>query len=148
MQWKPNVTVAAIAERDGRFLVVEENSNGRIVINQPAGHLEKNETLIEAVEREVMEETAWTFKPEYIIGIYMHPNRHADITYLRVCFSGSCEQHFPDKPLDDGILRALWMTRDELKAEQDRMRSDMVLRCFEDFASGKRFPLDILNHFL
>ena len=148
MQWKPNVTVAAIAERDGCFLVVEENSNGRIVFNQPAGHLEKNETLIEAVEREVMEETAWKFTPEYIVGIYMHPNRSEDITYLRVCFYGTCEQHYPDKPLDEGILRALWMTQDELRAVQDRMRSAMVLRCFDDYLSGKQYPLDMLNHYL
>jgi len=148
MQWKPNVTVAAIAEREGRFLVVEENSNGRIVINQPAGHLEKNETLIEAVRREVLEETAWQFNPESIVGLYMHTNLREDITYLRVCFSGTCERHFPENPLDDGIVRALWMTREELEASQERMRSKMVLRCIHDYQSGKRFPLDILNHYL
>lgn len=148
MQWKPNVTVAAIAERNGRFLVVEESSNGRIVINQPAGHLEKNETLIDAVRREVMEETAWQFNPEYIVGLYMHPNLLEDITYLRVCFSGTCERHYPENSLDDGILRALWMTREELEAMQDRMRSEMVLRCISDYASGRQYPLEILNHYL
>lgn len=147
MQWKPNVTVAAVAMRDDRFLVVEENSNGRIVINQPAGHLEKNETLIDAVKREVMEETAWKFEPESIVGLYMYTNRREDITYLRVCFAGVCEQHFPDNKLDEGILRALWMTQEELKAMQDRMRSEMVMRCIDDYNSGKRYPLDILNHY-
>ena len=148
MQWKPNVTVAAIAERDGHFLVVEENSNGHIVINQPAGHLEKNETLIEAVRRETLEETAWQFNPEYIVGLYMHTNPHEDITYLRVCFSGTCETHFPENTLDNGILRALWMTREELEANQERMRSKMVLRCINDYISGRRYPLDMLNHYL
>ena len=100
MQWKPNVTVAAVAMRDGRFLVVEENSNGRIVINQPAGHLEKDETLMDAVRREVMEETAWKFEPEYIVGLYMYTNHREEITYLRVCFAGTCEQHFPGNKLD------------------------------------------------
>ena len=148
MQWKPNVTVAAVAERDGRFLVVEENSKGRVVFNQPAGHLERNETLIDAVRREVMEETAWEFIPEHIVGIYMYENRREQRTYLRVCFSGSCARHFPDLPLDDGILRAAWMTHAELEAMRERMRSDMVLRCLNDYACGRRFPLDILNHYL
>lgn len=148
MQWKPNVTVAAVAVKDGRFLVVEEESKERIVFNQPAGHLEKSETLIEAVKREVLEETAWEFEPEFIVGLYLYTNRREDITYLRVCFAGTCEQHYPDNELDTGILRALWMTKEELEAIQDRMRSSMVLRCINDFTSGKQYPLDILNHYL
>ena len=148
MQWKPNVTVAAVAAQDGRFLVIEEISKGRTVINQPAGHLEKSETLIEAVKREVMEEAAWEFEPEYIVGFYLYTNRREDKTYLRVCFAGTCEQHYPDKKLDTGILRALWMTKEELESMQDRMRSSMVMRCFNDFDSGKRYPLEVLNHYI
>lgn len=148
MRWKPNVTVAAVAEREGRFLVVEETSKGHTVINQPAGHLEKNETLIEAVKREVMEETAWEFNPKNIIGFYMHASRRENTTYLRVCFSGTCGRHFPDNPLDEGILRPLWMTQGELEAIRDRMRSKMVLHCIDDYVSGRRYPLDILKHYL
>lgn len=148
MQWKPNVTVAAIAQQGNKFLIVEEDADEHIVFNQPAGHLEKDETLIEAVKREVLEETAWDFEPEAITGIYLYPNPHVDITYLRVCFYGVCTAHYPDRELDKGILRAVWMDRDELERNRDRMRSSMVLRCIEDFMSGKRYPLDMLNHYL
>ena len=145
MQWKPNVTVAAISENDGDFLVVEETDQGQVVINQPAGHLEKGESLIDAVKREVMEETAWVFEPEAIVGIYLYPNPRAEITYLRVCFSGTCLKHIPDKKLDDGIIRATWMQRDELHANKDILRSPLVLRCIDDYLAGKKYPLDILS---
>jgi ADP-ribose pyrophosphatase YjhB (NUDIX family) len=148
MQWKPNVTVAAVAVQDDRFLIVEENSKGHIVFNQPAGHLEQNETLIDAVKREVLEETAWSFKPDCIVGIYLYTNPREDITYLRICFAGVCTQHFPGKELDAEILRAVWLTKDELESRKDRMRSDMVLRCINDYISGHQYPLQILNHFL
>ena len=148
MQWKPNVTVAAIAERDGLFLVVEEKADDLVVINQPAGHLESDETLLEAVAREVMEETAWQFAPESIIGIYMYPNPHNDITYLRVCFYGNCEKHFPDHSLDDGVLRAVWMSRKELEDNRSKLRSPMVLNCIDDYLAGKSYSLDLLNHYL
>jgi len=148
MQWKPNVTVAAVVVQKDRFLVVEESSNGRIVFNQPAGHLEKNETLIDAVKREVLEETAWSFEPDFIVGIYLYTNPREDITYLRVCFAGTCKQHYPENELDTGVLRAVWLTKEEMENMKDRMRSDMVLRCINDFSAGKRYPLDILNHFI
>ena len=147
MQWKPNVTVAAIAERDGRFLVVEENADDRIVFNQPAGHLERNETLIEAVKREVMEETAWEFEPKSIVGIYMYPNPHNDIIYLRVCFYGDCKQHFPERMLDDEIIDAVWLSREELEESCDKLRSPMVLNCIDDHLAGKHYPLELLNHY-
>jgi len=124
MQWKPNVTVAAIVEKDGRFLLVEEYADDALVYNQPAGHLEKNETLIEAIRREVREETA----------------------YLRVCFIGHCDRHYPDQPLDEGIMRAVWLSREELEADANRLRSDLVLRCIRDYQSGQTFPLDLLHH--
>ena len=147
MQWKPNVTVAAIAEDNGRYLLVEEDVDNLIVFNQPAGHLEKNETLLDAVKREVMEETAREFEPQSLVGVYLYPNPHRDIMYLRFCFAGRCIQHHADEPLDDGIIRAVWMTRDEIEASHEKMRSPMVRRCLDDYLSGKRYPLEMLNHF-
>ncbi len=146
IQWKPNVTVAAIAHIDGRFLIVEEDTDNRIVFNQPAGHLEKDETLLDAVRREVMEETGWEFQPESVVGIYLYPNSHVDITYLRVCFAGTCLNQNPDQILDDGIIRAVWLKREELQNNKDKLRSSMVLHCIDDFLSGKKYSLDILNH--
>lgn len=148
MQWKPNVTVAAIAEKDGCFLIVEEEADNQIVFNQPAGHLENSETLFEAVKREVLEETAWEFIPKSIVGIYMYPNIHSDIIYLRVCFSGNCTIHFPERKLDEGIIRATWMNRKELEYHREKLRSPMVLNCIDDYLAGKQYPLDLLNHFL
>ena len=146
MQWKPNVTVAAIVEDNGRFLLVEEYSDNELVYNQPAGHLEHNETLIDAVRREVMEETAYEFIPQAVTGIYMYPNSNQDITYLRVCFYGTCHNHDPVQPLDDGIVRAVWLSKDELMTQQEKLRSGMVLRCIDDYLSGQSFPLEILHH--
>ena len=148
MQWKPNVTVAAIAQRDGKFLMVEEDADAHVVFNQPAGHLEKDESLIEAVKREVLEETAWEFQPEAVVGLYLYHNPRVDITYLRVCFSGSCVNFHPDRKLDAGVLRAIWMDKAELEANPLRLRNTMVLRCIEDYLAGKRYPLELLNHYL
>lgn len=148
MCWKPNVTVAAIVERDQKFLLVEENADDRIVFNQPAGHLEKDETLIEAVKREVLEETAWEFIPQSIVGIYMYPNHHSDITYLRLCFSGTCEKYHPEQALDDGIIQTVWFSQEEIKQNMDRMRSPMVSQCINDYLSGKNYPLKLLNRVL
>ncbi len=147
MQWKPNATVAAIAEKDGRFLLVEENINGELVFNQPAGHLEHGETLIEAVKREALEETAWEFEPEYLVGVYLYPNPHnAEITYLRFCFFGHCTNENKRQKLDEGIVRAAWLSPDEIKKEQKRMRSPLVEQCINDYLKGNRYPLDILHH--
>lgn len=148
MRWKPNVTVAAIVEHDQKFLLVEENADDRIVFNQPAGHLEKDETLIEAVKREVLEETAWEFIPQFIVGIYMYPNQHSSISYLRVCFSGICNKHHPEQALDDGIIKAVWFNEEEIKHNRDKMRSPIVSDCINDYLSGKNFPLELLNHYL
>lgn len=116
MQWKPNATVAAIAEQDGRFLLVEEKINGNLVFNQPAGHLEQGETLIEAVKREVLEETAWEFEPRSLVGVYLYPHPHQDdITYLRFCFFGDCIKEHKGQALDEGIVRAAWLSQRRLR---------------------------------
>ncbi len=148
MRWKPNVTVAAIVECDQKFLLVEENADNHIVFNQPAGHLEKDESLIDAVKREVLEETAWEFIPQAIVGFYMYPDQHSDITYLRLCFSGTCENHHPEQALDDGIIQAVWLNREEIKENEDKMRSPMVTQCIDDYLSGKKYPLDLINSYL
>ncbi len=148
MRWKPNVTVAAIVECDQKFLLVEENADNHIVFNQPAGHLEKDESLIDAVKREVLEETAWEFIPRAIVGFYMYPDQHSDITYLRLCFSGTCENHHPEQALDDGIIQTVWLNKEEIKENEDKMRSPMVTQCIDDYLSGKKYPLDLINSYL
>ena len=148
MQWKPNVTVAAIVEDNGRFLLVEEDADNHIVFNQPAGHLEKDESLINAIKREVLEETGWGFEPQALVGIYLCPNPRIDIVYLRFCFAGQGVRHDPSQSLDKGIIRAVWMSRAEIEANPEKMRSRMVLTCINDYLAGKRYPLELLNHYL
>lgn len=147
MVWKPNVTVAAVIERDGKFLLVEEDADGATVLNQPAGHLDEGESLLEAVARETLEESAWHFAPEALIGVYRwwHPAR--GITYLRFAFTGRALQHDPARPLDDGIRRALWLTADEIRAQAHRHRSPQVQRCINDYLAGQRYPLSLLKDF-
>ena len=146
--WKPSVTVAAIIERDGRFLLIEEETSEGIRINQPAGHLDPHESLEEAVVREVLEETAHDFVPEALVGMYMSrymsKSRGRDVTYLRFTFCGRPGREH-DRPLDHGILRTLWMTRDELAACQERHRSPIVLQCVDDYLAGKRTALHLLH---
>lgn len=148
MQWKPNVTVAAIIEDNGRFLLVEEDADNHIVHNQPAGHLEKDESLVGAIRREVREETGWEFEPQSLVGVYLYPNPRVDIIYLRFCFAGKCVRHDPSLILDKGIIRAVWMSKAEVEANRENMRSSMVLTCINDYLAGKRYPLDLLNHYL
>lgn len=143
--WKPHSTVAAIIEREGRFLMVEELIRGQLVYNQPAGHLDPGESLLEAAIRETREETAWDFTPEYISGIYRWEQQETERCYLRFSFVGDCHNHNADQPLDDGIVRALWLTRDELLAEPDKIRSPMVITCIDDYLSGKKYPLELLT---
>ena len=147
MRWKANVTVAAVIEQDGRFLMIEENIDGQKVINQPAGHLERNESLLNAVNREVLEETAWDFEPEKIIGIYLYPGPNTEITFLRICFSGSCLQHYPNQKLDEGIIQALWMSRKELEQRKENLRSPLVTNCIDDYLKGQEYSLDLLHHY-
>lgn len=146
MVWKPHVTVSAVIERDSKFLVVEEIAHGKQVINNPAGHLEEAESLHDAIIREVQEETAYTFVPEAITGIYLWRSPSSDKTFLRVNFCGICNGHDPQQALDEGILHAAWLTRAELTAEAKRLRSPLVLRCIDDYLAGTRHPLTLLTH--
>lgn len=147
MIWKPNVTVAAVVERGGTFLLVEEETDQGLTFNQPAGHLEQGESLAAAVTRETLEESGWDFTPEHLVGIYQWRHSERDLTYLRFAFGGSLGRHHDDLPLDAGIVRAVWMTLEEIHASQARHRSPLVVRCVEDYLAGRRVPLDILVHY-
>ena len=143
MIWKPHLTVAAVIENAGRFLMVRERIAGQSVYNQPAGHLEDNETVIDAVVRETLEETAWHIKADAILGIYRwrHPDNQE--TFIRVSFRGRALYHDPALELDSCIERTLWLTAEEVRQQQDRLRSPMVLRSIEDYLSGNSWPLDL-----
>ena len=144
MDWYAHVTVATIVEDQGRFLLVEEHQNGQLVLNQPAGHLEPNESLIEAAYRETLEETGWTVDIQGVVGIGLYTSPRNGITYCRTAFHGKPLQHDPKRPLDTGIVRAVWMTLEELRAAQNRLRSPMVLSVVEQYVAGHRFPLSVI----
>lgn len=146
MIWKPRTTVAAVIQHNDQFLLVEEEIRGKLTLNQPAGHLEPDESLIEAVIRETQEETAWQFTPEHLVGIYrwIHPLKGD--TYIRYCFSGQATQHDPTQALDDDIHQALWLTYEQIEARYTDLRSPLVLECFLDYMAGHRYPLDILHN--
>jgi ADP-ribose pyrophosphatase YjhB (NUDIX family) len=146
MIWKPNVTVAAVIEKDGKFLLVEEETADGLRFNQPAGHLEDNESIEDGVRRETQEETAYSFNPTGLLGVYHWKHPDKDITYLRFAFTGEVTGFDANQKLDDGILRAVWMTPEEIRATQDRHRSPQVLLCVEHYLSGQRFPLSVLTH--
>ena len=148
--WQPDVTVACVVVRDGRLLVVEEQVRGRVVLNQPAGHLEPDESLVEAARRETLEETGWHVEPTAFIGAYQwkspdggadDPGRH----YLRMAFAADPVRHEAGRALDEGILQALWLSPEQLRAETDRHRSPLVWRVVEDFLAGRRHSLDALQ---
>ena len=145
-RWRPSVTVAAIIERDGRFLLVEEETSHGLRLNNPAGHLEAGESPAEGCARKALEETTWRFKPTALVGVYMSRFVKAangeDITYLRFAFSGELGAQVPGLALDKGIVRTLWMTADEIRANAERLRSPLVLRCMEDYLAGVRFPME------
>ena len=147
MIWKPNVTVAAVVMRDGKFLLVEEETEAGLAFNQPAGHLEEGESLLNAVVRETLEETAYHFKPTHLVGIYTWQHPTKKLTYLRFAFGGELRGYEADRPLDEGIVAARWLTLDEVKATQARHRSPLILRCIEDQIAGKSAPLDLLVHY-
>lgn len=145
-QWKPNVTVAAVVERDGAFLLVEEQTGDGIRYNQPAGHLEAGESLIDAVIRETLEESACDFTPRELLGIYQYQQPDSGITYLRFAFTGTLSAPHPGRALDAGILRALWMPVGEIRACRDRHRSPLLMQCVDDYLGGRRHPLQLLHH--
>lgn len=152
-RWSPSVTVAAIiaATTDGvtRYLLVEEHTPEGLKLNNPAGHLDPGENPMQGVVREALEETTRVFTPDALIGVYFsrfqRPARGEDVTYLRFAFAGTVGEADPTRQLDDGIVRTLWMTLDELRASRDRLRSTLVLRCIEDHAAGVRHPLDVIG---
>jgi 8-oxo-dGTP pyrophosphatase MutT (NUDIX family) len=148
MVWKPDVTVAAVVERDGHFLFVEERASGRVVLNQPAGHLDSGESLQHAVARETLEETGWTFVPREIVGVYLWQSTQTARTFLRIAFCGSLGGHDPTRPLDHGILRTRWLDREQMLALQGRHRSPLVARCVDDYLAGARYPLELVTHLL
>ena len=151
-RWSPSVTVAAIIEDGGRFLLVEEHTPEGLRLNNPAGHLDPAESPLEGVVREALEETARMFVPDALLGVYLsrfvRPARDGrpadDVTYLRFAFRGRVGDPLPGRTLDDGIVRTLWLTPDEVRASRERHRSPLVLRCIEDHLAGRRFPLDAL----
>ncbi len=148
MRWKANVTVAAVIENKGKFLLIEEEADdATCVINQPAGHLEENESLLDAVKREVLEETAWEFAADYLVGIYLYPSPNNGITYLRVCYAGKAIQHFPQRQLDEGIIQALWLSPEEIEQRKNELRSPLVSQCVDDYLAGKSYPLELIHHF-
>ncbi|GAB4254826.1 MAG: NUDIX hydrolase [Methylomicrobium sp.] len=148
MVWKPHVTVAAIIESDKRFLLVEEETSNGLAFNQPAGHLEKGENLIDAVKREVAEETAWQFEPEHVVSVQLWRKNPDSPSFLRVCFAGHSHSFDPERPLDEGIVATHWLTRDEIAAQKQRLRSPLVLIGIDEFLAGKKHPLTLLQSFL
>ena len=142
--WQPDVTVATLVVRDGRLLCVEERANGQLVINQPAGHLEPDESLIEAAVRETREETGWNVRVTHLVGAYQwkaETGRH----YLRFAFGAIPIDEIPGAKLDEGIVRALWLAPAELQALAPRHRSPLVWRCVADHLGGSRHPLDLVR---
>ena len=142
---RPVVTVAAVVERAGHFLLVEEYAGQELVLNQPAGHLETAESLIDAAARETWEETAYRFRPDSLVGVYHWAEPAHGATFVRFAFCGEVTSHEPEKPLDQAIVRAAWFSADEIRAAKDRHRSPLVWRCIEDYLAGRRFPIDLIR---
>lgn len=145
-RFTPHITVASVIENAGRFLFVKEHAEKRIVLNQPAGHLEMDESLIQAAIRETLEETGWDIEITHVLGIYLYKAPSNQVTYQRVCFAGRALQQRENHTLDKGIIGPVWLTRDELLAQRERWRSPMVLRSLDDYLSGVRFSLDLFKN--
>lgn len=144
--WQPHIVVAAVVEREGRYLIVEEFINGELRLNQPAGHWEAGETLFEGLVREALEETAWDVRPTGFLGIYAWHPQDLPYPFVRFAFLAEATEHHPERKLDDGILRAIWLTPEELLAKQALHRGPAVMQCIEDHRAGRVFPLDVIQH--
>ena len=143
--WRPRVTVAAVVTQGGRFLMVEESVRGRQCLNQPAGHLEPNEDLADAMVRETLEETGWTVRATHFVAMTPWVNPHHGDTTLRFTFAAEPVGHDPDRVLDTGILRAVWMSREEIAAQSGRLRTPMVLTSIDAWLAGQRLPLHVIG---
>ena len=146
MSWNSHITVACVIEREGRFLLVEEQAGEGLVLNQPAGHWDEGETLFQAAVRETLEESAWEVELTALLGLYAFKPEQLDHGFLRVAFVARALFHHPQRALDQGIERAVWLSRDELAASVARHRSPMVLRGVDDYLAGRRYPLDLVAH--
>ena len=156
-RWKPNVSVAAIIEKDfdgvQKFLLVEEETRDGLKLNNPAGHLDPGESPVQGCARETLEEAAFHFTPTALVGIYLSrfertqagQSEPLDITYLRLAFCGELGEHVAGQPLDEGIVRSLWLSAGEIRESVDRHRSPLLLSCIEDYLAGKRYPLDLIT---
>ena len=144
--WMPHVVVACVVERDGRFLLVEERIAGELVLNQPAGHWEPGETLVEAAVRETLEESGWDVQPTHLLGVYEWQPETLPYPFVRFAYVATALRHHPDRVLDTGIERAVWMTPDEIDASAARLRSPSVRACVADYLAGKRYPLTLIQH--
>ncbi len=148
-RWSPSTTVAAIIERGGRYLLIEEHTPEGLRLNNPAGHLDPGESPQQGVVREALEETMRVFTPTALVGVYLsrflRPATGEDVTYVRYAYAGSVGDELPGHTLDAGIARTLWLTPDEVRASATRHRSALVLKCIEDHLAGRRFPLDLVT---
>ncbi len=147
-RWKPSVTVAAIIERDGKFLLVEEHTPEGLKLNNPVGHLDPGESPADGCAREALEETTRRFTPTGLVGVYMSRMQRAstgeDVTYLRFAFCGELGAVEPGASLDEGIVRTLWLSPEEIRASTERHRSPLLLRCMDDYLAGQRWPLSMV----
>lgn len=145
MVWKPHVTVAAVIENNDRFLLVEEMTSGGIAFNQPAGHLEEGESLIDAIQREVLEETTCIFQPESIIAVQLYRKNAHSKSFLRICFSGQASEPTDDHPLDEGIIKTHWLCKKEIEEKKSLLRSPLVISSIIEYQKGHYYPLSLLH---
>ncbi|HET6801321.1 MAG TPA: NUDIX hydrolase [Casimicrobiaceae bacterium] len=141
---RPTLTVATVVERDGRFLLIEEKTRNGLRLNQPAGHVESGESIVSAAARETLEEAAWRVDPTALVGVYQWKAATNGTTFVRFTFAAAAREHEPDRPLDAGIVRALWLTYEDVAARPDQHRSPLVLRSIDDYRAGKRWPLGLI----
>ena len=145
MTWTPHATVAVVVEdAQGRFLMVEEHSSGRVLFNQPAGHVEEDEAILDAVRRETLEETGWEIEPEHFLGLYTYKAPANGVTYYRFCFIGKARQQVTNE-LDRGIIAAHWLSLEDIRQLGDKLRSPLVIKCIEDYRNGRCYPLDVIS---